>query len=395
LANEHIGRKQSIGLGKESTPGTGVSAAIWIPKSSGVFTPKVDTAVNDGAYGVIDAVRDVQAVKNMTEISFQARAQSTFLGHLLMAAFGTAYATVRIPIPGSITGTYVEGETITESTSSATGVLRRLDAGGSVKALYIAPSSGTFTGGQTLTGGTSGATATGGTIESPSAVRHHVFRVANTNTHPSYSVYGIDPVSTDRALYCLLDTLEIECVVGNFVNVSAKFMGRKLASTSGTVSFSTEYPFLAKAAVFKYASAFTGLDAASAVAVESFRLTINKNVTDYTAFGDTDPESFHNQEFGEVTGEITLLYNVVTERDYVIDSTKRAMRFTVTNPVTIGSAANPLFQLDMPSVGFREFSRSSENPNLVKQTLRFTAEYDVTRALTIEALLANTQTTAY
>ncbi len=397
MSGEHTGRKQSIGLGKETTPGTAVTATTWFPKLSGSFTPKVQTTQDDGAYGIIDKVKDVQAVQVATDVTFSGVVRDVYFGHLLNAAFGTETPCVKFPIPGSITGTFVEGETITESTSTATGVLKRLDDGGSSKALYISVVTGTFTGGQTLTGGTSSATATGGTIESPSALRYHVFRRLNNNTHPSYTLYGSDPVSDDRAAYCMLDTLDIECVVGNFAKFTAKFMGKKLASTTAqTPTFTTQNGFLAKFAACKLASAFTGLDAASAINVESFKLSIKKNLTAFQAFGGTDLTSLHNQDWGEISGEIVLLYNAITQRDYVINSTKQAMRLTIANSdVTIGSAANPTFQVDMPSCGFTEFSRTSENANLVRQTLKFTAEYDTTRALTLEALLANTTVAAY
>ncbi|MGE0536638.1 MAG: phage tail tube protein [Pirellulales bacterium] len=397
MANEHIGRKQSIGLGKESTPGTGVAAGIWIPKLSGAFTPKVTTTTDDGAYGVIDKVRDVQTVQVATDVTFSAVLRDVYFGHMLMAALGLSYATVKFPIPGSITGTFVEGETITESTSSATGVLRRADVGGASKALYISVTSGTFTGGETLTGGTSGATATGGTIESPSALRWHVFRRDNTNTNVSYTIYGSDPISDDRATFCLLDTLDVECVVGNFAKFTAKFMGKKLASTSAqTPSFTSQNGFLAKFASCKLASAFIGLDAASALEVESYKLSIKKNLGMYQSLGSTDLTSIHNQQFGEITGEIVLLYRATTQRDLVLNSTKQAMRLTMANTdVTIGSGTNPTVQFDLPKVQFMEFSRSTENDNLVRQTLKFTAEYDTTTALTIQALLANTQVTAF
>src|SRR5689334_8675355 len=114
MANEHIGRKQAIGLGKETTSGTGVSASIWIPKISGSFAPEFGVAKDEAAYGVIDGLREQQTVKTVTRVNFAAAIRDTFFGHLLMAAFGTAYACVKIPIPGSITGTFVEGETITE-----------------------------------------------------------------------------------------------------------------------------------------------------------------------------------------------------------------------------------------------------------------------------------------
>lgn len=393
---EHIGRKQSIGIGKETTSGTPVSAAVWIPKLSGSFAPKITTTEDDSAFGVIDKVKDVQTVQVSTDVTFSGVLRDIYFGHILMAAFGLSYPCVRIPI-SSISGTFVEGETITEATSSATGTLRRNDQGAGTPVLYIQPLSGTFVGSKTLTGGTSSATASGGTIESPSALRWHVFRRDNTNNHVAYTIYGSDPVSDDRASYCMLDTLDIECVVGNFAKFTAKFTGKKLGSTSAqSPSFTTQNGFLAKFGTFKTASAFTGLDAASAVSVESFKLSLKKNLEIYQSVGSTDVTSIHNKQWGEITGEIVLLYTATTLRDYVINSTTRAARLTLANTdVTIGSGTNPMLQFDLPLMQFMEFSRSSENDNLVRQTLKFTAQYDTTTALTLQALLANTQVTAF
>lgn len=390
----HIGRKQSIGLGKEGTSGTEVAVTDWIAKLSGAFTPKVETTNDEGAYGIIDKVKEVQTVKNWTEVQFSAIARDQFFGHILMALFGTTYKTIKVPIT-SISGTgFVEGETVTESTSSATGTIRRVDPAH----LYVERATGTWTGGQTVTGGTSSTTATGGTIIALSAGSNHVFRRLNTNNHPAYTLYGSDPNSDDRAAYCMLDTLEIELMAGDFMKFTATFRGKKLASTSSqTPTFTTQVPFLGKHASFKVASAFSGLDGASALGIESIKLTFPKNLTDIHEFGDTSPASFHNQDFGEVTGEITLKYDAVTQRDYVINSTKRAARLTITNSdaTAISGSEKPSLQFDFPSLGFRDFSRTSENGGIVKQTLNFTAEFDVTRGLSVEAVLQNARLTAY
>lgn len=67
---------------------------------------------------------------------------------------------VRIPI-SSVTGTFVVNETVTETTSSATGVVEEVTS--THLTLKQPFATATFTGAKTLTGGTSGATATGGT----------------------------------------------------------------------------------------------------------------------------------------------------------------------------------------------------------------------------------------
>jgi len=64
---------------------------------------------------------------------------------------------IRIPI-GAITGTYVNGETVTETGSAATGRLNYVVAS---SYMYLETLTGTFLGSAVLTGGTSAATCTG------------------------------------------------------------------------------------------------------------------------------------------------------------------------------------------------------------------------------------------
>lgn len=397
MANEHIGRKQEIGLGKESVAsGTAAAAAVWIPKASGAFAPKVVVDSDKSAWGTIAELREDQTVQVTTEVTLTAILRDIFSGHLLMGAFGASYPCVRFS-PASITGTFVEGETVTESTSTATGTLRRADQTTTPKYLYIEPLSGTFTGGQTLTGGTSGATCAGGTIISPASLRDHVFRMLNSNTHPSYTIYGHDVVSDDRATYCMLDQLDIELVAGKFCMVTAKYIGKKLASTSAQAPTytTTQYPFLAKHANFYFSSTWAGIGAASAVNISRLKITIKKNVEVYQAIGATDVTSIHNKQWS-VDGTVELLYNAVTQRDYVLNSTKQTLRFIIANTdQTIASTANPTLQFDIPTAAIKEFARTSDNDALVKQTLGFSAEFDTSRALTAEATLRNTQITAY
>src|SRR5438045_895032 len=136
MANEHIGRKQQVGLGKETTSGTAVAAAKWAPKISGAFVPKVAYVSDQGAYGTIDENRDLQNVKNWTEVNFAANATDGVFGDILLALFGTEYNCVRIPFTGGA-GTFVEGEVVTEATSTATGTIRRADVGGTSKVLFV------------------------------------------------------------------------------------------------------------------------------------------------------------------------------------------------------------------------------------------------------------------
>lgn len=80
----HIGRKQSIGIGKESTSGTQVAASDRLAKTSGAMTPVVTTIKDTGGYGVIDEVYDVQTAKEHTETSIEGTITDDSFGLLLL-----------------------------------------------------------------------------------------------------------------------------------------------------------------------------------------------------------------------------------------------------------------------------------------------------------------------
>ena len=395
MSNEHIGRLSQIGLGKESASGTGVAASVWIPKSAGNLNPKFDVKVNPSSFGVIDENKQGQTMRVWSEIDIQGEPHDKWFGHILKALFGTETPCVKYTL-ASISGTYTVGETVTEATTSATGLVIRNDQSAGTPALYLSIVTGTFGTGHTLTGGTSGATSTGTLVETvASTVRYHVFQTQQNNTPPSYTIYHHSPVDEDRATYCVLNTLDIECVSNDWAKFTAKYMGKALASTSAqTPSYTTENPFYGKSTTVKTASAFNSLDAASAINVEYFKLTFNKNVEAYQAFGGTGLTSLHNKQFS-VKGQIKMLYNAQTQRDYLTNSTDEALRITMANGATIGAAATPTIQFDFPDVIFTNITIDSANNNLIRQTLDFTATYDVSRTETVEALLINLQTAAY
>lgn len=99
MANEHIGRLESIGIGKETVHGTAVTPTFWIPKISGSMTPVVEKARDTGAYGVIDELRATDTVKKMTETSFSAIVRDDWFGLILLAAFGQVNSAV---VSGSV-----------------------------------------------------------------------------------------------------------------------------------------------------------------------------------------------------------------------------------------------------------------------------------------------------
>lgn len=104
MADEHIGRRNSVGIGKETTSGTSVSATYWIPKESWNMTPIVKKAVDNWGYWVIDERYDSETVQQMTETTLEGIVRDTFFWALLMGTFGT-------DTPATVSSTYVHAFT--------------------------------------------------------------------------------------------------------------------------------------------------------------------------------------------------------------------------------------------------------------------------------------------
>ncbi len=100
---------------------------------------------------------------------------------------------VEIAVSGG-SGTFTDGETVTETTSGATGRFHQIDADGNMELTVL---TGTFTGGETLTGGTSGGTRTGaGTTvltEGEIVVDDAVIRIDTTAASASMDVCRAGP----------------------------------------------------------------------------------------------------------------------------------------------------------------------------------------------------------
>lgn len=146
-----IGRKQSFGLGLETTPGTAVSATAWFPVESAKLKHDVPKIKDTNSRGIIDEVSDSHIAKEMSELTLNGIARSQTLGYLLKMALGTAG-----------TATLVE-----------------------------------------------------------TAVYSHAFTRANTNEHPTATVYCDNGVEDERAPFHILDTLDFDIQTGEYVKFSA------------------------------------------------------------------------------------------------------------------------------------------------------------------------------
>jgi hypothetical protein len=130
------------------------------PKAFDVYTQKFTSAVRGDYQGGDDfaALQAESAGVTINSVSGTAIGGTRTSASIFTRSSGVWIDRVIIPI-SSVSGTFVDGETVTETTSSSTGVIESV----SDTMMVLHTISAAFSGAKTLTGSTSGATATGGT----------------------------------------------------------------------------------------------------------------------------------------------------------------------------------------------------------------------------------------
>ena len=174
-------------------------------------------------------------------------------------------------------------------------------------------------------------------------------------------------------------------------------MGKKLVTTTAqSPSYTDGNAFLAKYTNVYFAADEASLNAASAVCMQSFNLNINKNLADTQCFGSADIDSIHNQQF-TIDGDLEALYDSITLRDYVVNSTKKSCRVAMINTgaTALVSGIYPSMYVDMSKLGFKEWTKSDDLNAITKQTMGFTGQYKSSDLMSLEILLLNSYASSY
>lgn len=228
-------------------------------------------------------------------------------------------------------------------------------------------------------------------------VYSHTFTRLNTNTHPSATVYRNSGTADERAAYHMLDTLEIDAQVGEYVRFKTVTKGGKIESATYSPSYLTgtaDEQFKASKAVVKIASTVAGLSGASAIALTGMKFTIKKNPKGVFVLGASVLGGNFNQQFG-VAGDFSAMYDANTIRDLFTANTKQAIQITITGTTLIGATKYNEIIITIAQAELETWDRSSDNDNLLTQDVGFIGEYNVTTTQTMNIVLQNLKTTDY
>lgn len=221
----------------------------------------------------------------------------------------------------------------------------------------------------------------------------HSFTLAATNQHQSLAISVKESTLAQHMFrLAMINSLEMTFSPDEVVKIKVNFMSKKAAGTSQTVTYTAENKFVGRHLKFKLATLTSGLAAASHIPLKRLVLRFEKNTVLDHNLGTVQPNDILNQAL-KITGEVELDYQDRTYRDLMADGSYRAVRIQLVNTnVTIGSATNPSFTLDLSRVDFEQWESQFNNDEIARQTFNFHALYDITNGNIINSCqLVNTE----
>jgi hypothetical protein len=219
----------------------------------------------------------------------------------------------------------------------------------------------------------------------------HTFSVLESAQHPSLTLFLDDPNQDYKYALAMLDTLEIDVLIGAFAKFVASFRSKVGATATLTPSYSAEDNFLPQHGSLIYASALSGLGFGTAFNIRSLKLKIEKNIEDDRNIGSTDPTDILNKQFS-ITGSVEFVFTDNTFKSDMLADTAKAIRLQLSNSdVTIGSSTHPKLTFDLAKVKFSNFKRNYDNNSIVTATADFKGFYSLSDAKMVAAVVINTQ----
>lgn len=320
-----IGRLTSIGIAKETSRGTPVAPAYWIPIRSLDFDDSQTLQDNESGFGTIDAIQDSEILQRWSEGSFEGKIYDQSEGVLLRAVFGQGPTSTQIGVTGTYNHVFAmlnsnQHASLTTSIKESNNDLAYANA---VMDSYVLEAT----------------------------LDDYIHRTVNLKAK-----LGASGSHTPAYL--------------NENEFVPKHMNAKIFNVAASVSAHN-----------------TAAGAASPIKVRAITLNINKNTDPVYVLGSSDIDDVLNKQL-EITGSIELYYDSLTYRNLWTANTHQGMRFAMVNTdVTIGGSNNPGLQFDLYEVVFTNWSRSFDNNDIMTQTLEFKAILNVAAAASIGAQL--------
>lgn len=226
------------------------------------------------------------------------------------------------------------------------------------------------------------------------SVYSHLFELKQSATHQSLSLFAKDGGVQQQVFNnCMINTLEMNVALDDYVRTSVSFTGSSAATNSDTPSYDTEYDFIARDVVVKVADTEAGLSGASALDAKEVSVTFDQGIIRDHVTGSYTPNDNYNSKLG-IEGSMTLNFTDSTFKDLYLGDDDKYMSITITGEADLGGGNNPSVEVVLNKVQVTDWNRSGGKDELVTQDVSFKAFYNETDGEQSKTTLQNL-TTAY
>lgn len=227
-------------------------------------------------------------------------------------------------------------------------------------------------------------------VDGQAGVYDHTFTVSESAQHQSLTL-EIKRGDNEQVAYpnAVLENLTLNFDPLSYVTWEADFLAHKGESATNSPSYSDENYFMGKNAVVSVADDYSSIGSATELDITNFSLDSAKNIEAEDLLGSDEPNDFLNKQMA-VEGSFTINFASVTQRDWVLDNTSKAMRIKLENDsVTIGTDTHPSLTLDLAKVKFSEGLITGGNNDIAKVDISFKAFYSSDDSFAYKAVLRN------
>jgi hypothetical protein len=229
----------------------------------------------------------------------------------------------------------------------------------------------------------------------------HKATVGESAQHQSLTFFIHDPLSGQDYTHALgvIHKLDLDVQLQKFAELSLSMKAMKGATHSSfTPSIASENRFIPQYMTFKYATTVSGLSGATAIALKSFKLSMDSSVEDQEVLGSITPADFLNKEF-KVSGQFEAVWQNESDFKTVALATPnvaQAVSIVLQNTdVNIGVVpSHPTVNIVLDQVYFTDFSRPIKVKDLVYQTVKWEAVYSTANAEMLNVITTNTAATS-
>ena len=223
-------------------------------------------------------------------------------------------------------------------------------------------------------------------------VYDHTFTVLNNNAHPSFTISMKDAYIEKWVPYCMLNKLEINCVIADYARFKADFVGKFETNTTLTPAYADENAFVPRHIEVKIADSVGDLSGEDAIDLQAINLVIDKNVEAVFGFGSDEPKSMANKDL-MISGSFERSNDSATWRSLFSANTKKALRITLEDSDTIiGSDQHPKIVTTLSEVKFNPYKLDKSVGDLVKESIDFKGFYSTDESSSISIVLTNLAT---